>query len=90
MVLSVDYNDIPGEVKKTGKRTFRSITVEGNEIEFSEGFGDLHTESYKDILSGNGFGLQDAKGSIETVFSIRNSKELGLTGEYHPFCNLVS
>jgi len=82
--LSLDYNDIPDSVKKTGQRTFRSITVEGEEIEFSEGFTDLHTLSYKEILSGRGFGLKEARQSVETAYTIRNSKPVGIQGDYHP------
>lgn len=83
--LSIDYKDIPDEVKAAGQRTFRSITMEGNEIEFSGGFTDLHTLSYQDILSGGGFRLEEARNSIETVYRIRNSKPVGKKGEYHPF-----
>lgn len=84
--LSVDYNDIPEVTKSTGKRTYRSIMMEGREIEFSEGFTDLHTDSYKHILSGKGFGLSDARSSIQTVYTIRNAQPIGLIGDYHPFC----
>lgn len=84
--LSVDYSDIPEHVRQKGQRTFRSITMEGKEIEFSEGFTDLHTESYRQIIAGKGFGLQDAKPSIQTAYTIRNFKPIGLTGDYHPFC----
>ena len=84
--LSIDYNDIPDTVKQQGKRTYRSITVGNDELEFSEGFTDLHTTSYRDILSGNGFGLNDARSSIETVYAIRNAVPVGLKGDYHPFC----
>lgn len=82
--LSVDYNDIPASVKATGKRTFRSITVDGEEIEFSEGFADLHTMTYQEILAGRGFGLKEARQSVETAYTIRNSKPTGLKGDYHP------
>jgi UDP-N-acetyl-2-amino-2-deoxyglucuronate dehydrogenase len=82
--LSLDYNDIPKKVKDAGGRTFRSIVIEGEEIEFSEGFTNLHTSSYKEILAGNGFGLGDARQSVETVYIIRNAKPVGLQGEYHP------
>jgi UDP-N-acetyl-2-amino-2-deoxyglucuronate dehydrogenase len=82
--LSLDYNDIPALVKASGKRTFRSITVDGEEIEFSEGFADLHTMSYQEILAGKGFGLNDARQSVETSYTIRNSKPVGLKGDYHP------
>jgi len=82
--LSLDHNDIPDPVKHAGKRTFRSIVVEGEEIEFSEGFTDLHTLSYREILAGRGFGLKDARQSVETAYTIRNSKPIGIKGNYHP------
>lgn len=82
--LSLDYDDIPGELKAKGQRTFRSIKVDNEELEFSGGFTDLHTTTYEEILKGNGFGLADAKSSIETVYTIRNSKPAGLKGDYHP------
>lgn len=69
--LSINYDHLPEEVKSHGKRTFRSLTLEGKEIEFSDGFTDLHTRSYEEILRGNGFGLQDALPSIELVSRIR-------------------
>ena len=84
--LSIDYNDIPQDVKENGQRTFRSITIDGEEIEFSGGFTDLHTESYKHILSGKGFGINDSKAAIDTVYTIRNNSPIGLKGEYHPMC----
>ncbi len=84
--LSVDYNDLPIDIKKTDQRTYRSITVNGEEIEFSQGFTDLHTESYKKILAGNGFGLADAKKSIEIVQTIRNGQPIGIKGDFHPLC----
>jgi len=87
--LSLDYKDIPDTVKAAGKRTFRSITVNGEEIEFSEGFTDLHTLSYKEILSGNGFGLKDARESVETAYIIRNATPVGLTGDYHPILKTI-
>lgn len=70
--LSIDANSLPKEVKQKGQRTFRSITVDGEEIEFSKGFTDLHTLSYQEILKGNGFGLEEARKSIEIVHRIRN------------------
>lgn len=82
--LSIDYNDLPGPVKEKGKRTFRSITVDGEELEFSEGFTDLHTVTYQQIMKGNGYGLEDARGSIDTVYKIRNSATSPLQGDYHP------
>ena len=82
--LSIDYNDLPAFVKECGNRTFRSITVDGEEIEFSDGFTDLHTETYREILAGRGFGLNDARQSVKTAYTIRNSKPVGLKGDYHP------
>jgi UDP-N-acetyl-2-amino-2-deoxyglucuronate dehydrogenase len=82
--LSIDYNDVPAEIKAKGKRTYRSLTMEGNEIEFSDGFTDLHTISYQQILNGNGFGLSEARQSIQTVYEIRNQTPAPLQGDYHP------
>jgi UDP-N-acetyl-2-amino-2-deoxyglucuronate dehydrogenase len=87
--LSIDHNDIPEHVKKTGQRTYRSITVEGEEVEFSEGFTDLHTLTYQEILEGRGFGLNDARQSVEIAYIIRNAKAAGLKGEYHPILNKI-
>jgi len=87
--LSVNYDYIPDDVKATGQRTYRSITVDGEEIEFSGGFTDLHTRSYEEILKGNGFGLDEAYGSISTVATIRDLEPIGLNGNYHPFCEKV-
>ncbi len=87
--LSIDYHDIPEEIRAKSQRTFRSITVDNDEFEFSEGFADLHTKTYEHILSGNGFGLLEAKNAIETVFAIRNANPVGLKGDYHPFCKNV-
>ena len=87
--LSVNYDYIPKEIREQGQTTFRSIIVEGEEIEFSGGFKDLHTISYEEILKGNGFGLDDAYGSIDIVSQIRNMKPIGLKGEYHPYAKKV-
>jgi len=83
--LSIDKNDLPESAKVQNKTTYRSIMVNGENIEFSEGFTDLHTTSYVEIMKGNGFGLIDAKPSIEIAFEIRNANPVGLKGEYHPF-----
>lgn len=82
--LSVNDQVLPEEIKKKGQRTFRSITVDGEELEFSGGFTDLHTVSYQEILKGNGYGPEHARQSIYMVHSIRNKKPLGLRGDYHP------
>ena len=73
--------------KIKGQRTFRSITIEGEELEFSEGFTGLHTEVYKGIINGKGFGLEDSRKAIEIVHDIRNSNPIGLKGEYHPLAS---
>ena len=87
--LSIDYNDIPEEVRKTGKRTYRSLLMGDQEIEFSDGFADLHTEVYREIIAGRGFGLMDAKQSINIVCHIRNGEPIGLQGDYHPILKTI-
>jgi UDP-N-acetyl-2-amino-2-deoxyglucuronate dehydrogenase len=72
--LSIDANTLPDEVKKVGKRTFRSLTINDDEFEFSEGFTELHTRSYEEILKGNGFPIEEARKSIELVRQIRNKR----------------
>ena len=84
--LSIDTNDLPENIKAKGQKTYRSIIIDNNQLEFSEGFTELHNKSYEEILNGNGFGIQEARKSIETVFSIRNATPIGLKGSYHPFC----
>jgi UDP-N-acetyl-2-amino-2-deoxyglucuronate dehydrogenase len=74
--LSINKEDLPADVKTKGKTTFRSLRLEGEEVEFSEGFTDLHTNSYQSILTGHGFTLKDARPSIELVHAIRNSSKL--------------
>ncbi|MCQ3935873.1 MAG: oxidoreductase [Chloroflexi bacterium] len=69
--LSVDKNDLPQQAKSANKTTYRSITVDGKEIEFSEGFTDLHTKVYEETLAGRGFGIRDARPSIELTYKIR-------------------
>jgi UDP-N-acetyl-2-amino-2-deoxyglucuronate dehydrogenase len=70
--LSINYDHLPDNRKSQGNRTFRSLTLEGKEIEFSEGFTNLHTQSYQAILAGDGFGLKDAKPSIDLAYKLRN------------------
>lgn len=81
--LSIDAADVPAQTAHTQK-TYRSITVDGEEIEFSGGFTDLHTRSYQEILAGNGFTLAEVMPSIQTVAMIRNAP-LTKSGERHPF-----
>ena len=71
--LSINYDLLPKEIKAKGQRTYRSITIEGEELEFSGGFTDLHTRVYEGILNGHGYGLEDARQAIEIVHNIRNS-----------------
>jgi len=86
--LSINGDTLPKEVKERGQTTYRSITVDKQEIEFSKGFTDLHTESYKQIIAGNGFGIEEARTSINIVHDIRNQKPTGLVGDYHPLAAL--
>jgi UDP-N-acetyl-2-amino-2-deoxyglucuronate dehydrogenase len=86
--LSINEETLPDDVRASGKRTFRSINIEGDELEFSDGFTDLHTHSYKDILAGSGFRIGEARTAIDIVHKIRTSTPVGLVGDYHPFCNL--
>ncbi len=81
---------MPKEIKAAGQRTFRSITVDGEEIEFSGGFTDLHNVSYENILAGKGYGLKAARKSIQTVYNIRNTEPIGLTGDYHPILKNIN
>lgn len=74
--LSVDENDLPQEAVVAQKRTYRKINIEGEELEFSDGFTDLHTASYNDILSGGGFGIEDTRKSIQIVSSLRGINKL--------------
>ena len=87
--LSVNYDYIPENIKKQNQRTYRSITIDGKEIEFSGGFGDLHTASYSDILNGGGFCLDEARKSIEIVSQIRNQGIVSTPSELHPFTEKV-
>jgi len=83
--LSIDQNDMPGNSLSKGLRTYRSISVNGEELEFSEGFKDLHTVSYQAILAGQGFGIEENRVAIEAVAHIRNASHSKLRGDYHPF-----
>ena len=82
--LSIDTNDLP-DASKSKKPTFRCIDISGEQLEFSEGFTDLHTTSYREILAGRGYGLADARHCIETVNVIRTAQPVaGSAGEAHP------
>lgn len=82
--LSIDASTLPKEAVRGGQRTYRSITIDGAEIEFSGGFTDLHTESYRQILAGNGFGVEASRSAIETVANIRHAPVV-TAPDMHPF-----
>ncbi|SRR5260221_12080771 len=69
--LSINTEHLPQQAVRNGKTTYRSLQIQGKEVEFSEGFADLHTESYKEILAGRGFGLQEARASIDVTHRLR-------------------
>ncbi|MCL5027891.1 MAG: Gfo/Idh/MocA family oxidoreductase [Bacteroidetes bacterium] len=83
--LSIDRNDLPEEVVKNGKTTFRSIKVDEKEVEFTEGFTDLHTKVYSETLEGRGLGIETARPSVELVHEIRNEKITEKRTVVHPF-----
>jgi UDP-N-acetyl-2-amino-2-deoxyglucuronate dehydrogenase len=83
--LSVDHNDLPASAVQAKKTTYRSITVDGQEVEFSEGFTDLHTAVYERTLAGNGFGIADARPSIELTHRIRHAEISDFDSGVHPF-----
>lgn len=72
--LSVDEQHLPGSVREAGRTAYRQLLLDGEEADFSEGFTDLHTESYRRILDGRGFGIQDAKPGIDIAYAIRNAE----------------
>jgi UDP-N-acetyl-2-amino-2-deoxyglucuronate dehydrogenase len=87
--LSIDENDLPADVKGK-KSTYRNIDISGEQLEFSEGFTDLHTISYAEILAGRGYGLNDARHCIETVDLIRAAEVVnGDDNEVHPFVTVL-
>lgn len=88
--LSVDEKDIPANIRQEGVSSFKSFSIDGNEIEFSNGFTNLHTKVYEDILSGGGCGLEETRVAIETIANIRIQSSQGLKGNYHPFLNKLS
>jgi len=87
-VLSVDRDLLPESAKAAGQPTYRSITIDGQEVEFSGGFTDLHTEVYRRTLGGNGFGLSDAKPSVSLCHDIRVASPIGVQANSHPFLKI--
>jgi len=86
--LSINENTLPDHIREKEQRTYRSLAMKGKEIEFSDGFKDLHTVSYQAILAGKGFALREAFPSIELVHDIRTRQPIGLKGDYHPLAAL--
>jgi UDP-N-acetyl-2-amino-2-deoxyglucuronate dehydrogenase len=83
--LSLDKTDLPQQVIDKNQPTYRSITIDNEALEFSGGFTDLHTVSYQSIINGRGFGISDARNSIQIVHNIRSANPIGLKGDYHSF-----
>ena len=83
--LSTDREDLPDDTVQQGKPTYRSISIDGQEIEFSQGFTDLHNRSYQKILQGDGFGTEDARPSIELVSQLRGASISSTDENHHPF-----
>jgi UDP-N-acetyl-2-amino-2-deoxyglucuronate dehydrogenase len=81
--LSIDRNDLPSECVQKEQTTYRHITIDGNEVEFSEGFTELHTEVYRRTLEGKGFGLEDARPSVSLAHDIREAQPIGVTPHSH-------
>ena len=88
--LSVDEADLPESARQAGKFAYRSMTLDGQEIEFSDGFTDLHTRVYRDILEGRGFGIKDARPAIKLAYSINHSEIVNNAQHCHPFLRTTS
>ena len=86
--LSINALCLPDDAVEGEKKTYRTLSIDGEEFEFSQGFTELHTESYRQILSGNGFRISEARPSIEIVSAIRGAQPIGLVGDYHPLAKL--
>ncbi|WP_374764515.1 Gfo/Idh/MocA family protein [Yunchengibacter salinarum] len=87
--LSTDAETLPDDVRAEGQRTYRSISIDGKELEFSSGFTDLHTESYREILAGRGYTLEDTRSAVETVSALRRMKTGPIRGESHPLLHRI-
>lgn len=82
--LSIDANNLPDNAVQGEKKTYRSIMIGDEELEFSGGFTDLHTQSYENVLAGNGYGLEENRTAIETVEKIRDQVVVANAENYHP------
>lgn len=87
--LSIDANNLPDNAVQGEKLTYRSIKIGDEELEFSGGFTDLHTQSYQNVLAGNGYGLEENRTAIETVEKIRNQDISTNKENYHPLMSKV-
>ena len=84
--LSIDEGNLPKNAKESGKRTYRSIKIDGNELEFSEGFADLHTKIYENVLANRGFGIDDAREAIKLVYNLRYATPVSaINNQKHPY-----
>jgi len=87
--LSINAETLPEEIRAKEQRTYRTITIDNEELEFSAGFTDLHTESYKNIVEGNGFGINETMQSLELAYNLRNAKVEAIDYKaWHIFSNL--
>ncbi len=86
--LSINSDTLPNNIKEKEQRTFRAITIDGVELEFSNGFTDLHTKSYKHIIENKGFSIKDTLPSLQLAYQLRNEVISPLKGDYHPFATL--
>lgn len=82
--LSINAKTLPKDIAEAGGRTYRAMKIGNEEVDFSSGFAELHTESYRQILDGKGFGLDEVRKCIQIVYDIRNAVPAGLKGDYHP------
>jgi len=87
--LSVDGNHISKELKDNGITVQRSLVIDDKAFDFSEGFENLHVKSYINILEGQGFTTEDVSNVIQFGHDIRNSKPIGLIGDYHPILKKI-
>jgi UDP-N-acetyl-2-amino-2-deoxyglucuronate dehydrogenase len=86
--LSINAACLPPNAVQGEKRTYRTIMIDGDEFEFSQGFTELHTKSYQEILAGRGFRISEARNCIQIVSDIRHSTPIGLKGDYHPLAKM--
>jgi len=86
--LSINAECLPPDAVQGEKRTYRTLSIDGEQFEFSQGFTELHTESYKRILGGSGFRISESRACIDIVSKIRNAQPVGLVGDYHPLAGL--